>query len=246
MTENVLITGGGGKLGREIKKIMPLALTPTHSELDITDRLAVFNYLGSHKIDTVIHTAAIANIQKCETDKELAWKTNVIGTENLVDACQKHAPRCYFVYISTACVFLGDRGNYTEDDIPNPKNFYALTKLLGEFVVKKLPNSLIIRTNFIGGEKWPYKGAFVDRFGTYLFADDLAYAIKDVMSKGLKGLVHIAGQESMSMFDVAKLTTPDVLPIKMDDIGLPLTKNMTLRSIRIAPYKMTKSPKNTT
>ncbi len=238
-----LITGSSGKLGKELMKLFPDALHPTSKELDIADRKAVFVYVKKEKPDLVIHCAAITGIRECEENQKDTWRVNVIGTENLVKAFRKNHKRCFFVYVSTACVFRGDMGNYVESDIPYPKNFYALTKLLSEFTVKNsgLPKWLIIRTNFVGREKWPYEKAFVDRFGTYLFADDLAAALASVIKKDLTGIVHVCGDEKLSMFDLAKLTTPDVKPMTLAEYsGPPLTVNMTLKSEKIPTFKITK------
>jgi len=156
-------------------------------------------------------------MQSNEQNKKVAWQVNVDGTENLVKACEKYRDGCYFVYMSTACVFYGDVGNYVETDTPYPKNFYSLTKLLGEFVVKysSLKKWLIVRTNFVPRERWPYRKAFIDRFGTYLFADDLALAIASVVKDNFTGIVHVCGDEKLSMFELAKITTPDIEPTTM-------------------------------
>ena len=236
-----LITGASGKLGRELKKVYPNALTPTHQEMNLTNSEAINSYLSNHIPDIVIHLAALVEIRECEENKELAWETNVLGTENLIKTCATFNSQCYFVYLSTACVFYGDRGNYSEDDIPYPKNFYSLTKLLGEFVVKShnLARWLIIRTNFIPRERWPYPKAFVDRWGTYLFADDLALAIKRVIDQKLTGIVHICGEDKVSMYQLAKITTPDIKPMTLAEYsGPPLTEDMTLSSKRILPFKL--------
>lgn len=239
---NILITGGSGKLGKELFKQFPNAVHPSHKEMDITNPQSVNTFIAEQRPDLIIHCAAITGIRECEENQQKAWQVNVVGTENLIKACQK-LPNCYFVYVSTACVFRGDRGDYTENDLPYPKNFYALTKLLCEFTIKSshLTKSLIIRTNFVGREKWPYEKAFVDRFGTYLFADDLAAAMASVIEKGLTGIVHICGEEKLSMYELAKLTTPNIKPMTLLEYhGPPLTENMTLRSVRIPPFKISK------
>lgn len=243
MEPKLLITGSTGKLGKELVKVFPNALAPPHKSLDITDKEVVTNFVSKSKPDIIIHCAALTGIRECENDKEKAWRTNVEGTENLVKACEKFVENCYFVYISTACVFYGDRGDYVETDIPYPKNFYSLTKLLGEFIVKysNLTKWLIIRTNFVARERWPYPKAFVDRYGTYLFADDLALAIKSVVEKNMTGILHVCGEEKISMFELARITTPDVKPMTLAEYnGPPLTVDMSLRSIRIKPFKLTK------
>jgi len=238
---SVLITGGSGRLGKELRKVFPDALAPTHEKLDITNIEKVKQYVTASNFDVVIHCAALAGINQCEENRKLAWQTNVLGTENLVNACAKFGDNCYFIYISTACVFYGDRGNYSEDDIPYPKNFYSLTKLLGEFVAKSNSRAkvLIIRTNFTSRDRWPYPKAFTDRFGTYLFAEDVAAAIKEVTAKAVTGVIHITGNRKLSMFELAKITTPDVEPMTLAEYqGPPLTIDMSLDTIRWKKYEI--------
>lgn len=238
----LLVTGSTGKLGRELVKVFPECLHPGRAEMDITDAKAVRDYIQNHNIDTVVHSAAMTGIRQCEENRELAWKTNVDGTRNLLNACLQSNPDCYFVHISTACVFYGDRGNYTEEDTPYPKNLYSLTKLVSESIVSesKAAKRLIIRTNFVPREKWPYPKAFVDRFGTYLFADDLANAIRRVVERDITGIVHVCGDNKMSMFELARITTPDVQPMTIEEYsGPPLTMDMSLRSVRIESFKLT-------
>ena len=122
------------------------------------------------KVDTIIHTAALTGIRECEENKPKAWKDKCTGYRKFNRCMFKVLSNVYFIYISTPCVFDGHRGMYNENDIPCPENFYALTKLIGEFAVKKLSNHLIIRTNFVAKEKWRYPKAFTDRYGTYLLA----------------------------------------------------------------------------
>lgn len=234
-----MITGGSGKLGKALVILFADSLHPPHAELELSDSNAVFDYIVRHKPDVIIHAAALTGIRECEDDKQKAWKSNVLGTENLVDACLKHNPKVYFIYVSTACVFDGHRGFYTEEDIPYPENFYALTKLLGEFVVKRLSNYLIARTNFVAKEKWRFPKAFIDRFGTYLFAEDVAQGIKEVTEASLRNIVHICGYKKLSMFELAKITTPDMQPMTMKEYTGPrLTIDMTLDTIRWKKYKI--------
>ena len=226
-----LITGGSGILGTELKKFFPDSLFPSHSELDITNHEMVFDYFSKNDFDMIIHTAAMTSIRQCESEKNLAWKTNVGGTKNLIKATSEFKPNCKFIYISTACVFDGHQGMYKESSIPYPENFYALTKLIGEQQIKNLKNYLIIRTNFVARERWPYPKAFVDRFGTYLFADQVAYGINDIFKENMEGILHITGDRKLSMFELAKLTTPDIRPMTLEDYSGPkLTIDMTLDS----------------
>jgi dTDP-4-dehydrorhamnose reductase len=109
----ILITGGSGKLGRELIKVFPNSLHPSHSGMDITDEGAVSLYIRNNRPDIIIHCAAIGNVRKCEENKELAWAVNVKGTENLVEACKAYVPTSYFIYISTA-LWQGKSGHIQE------------------------------------------------------------------------------------------------------------------------------------
>lgn len=234
-----LITGGSGILGNELQKIFPDSISPTHTELDITNKKSVIDFFKKHTIHEIIHTAAITKIRTCEENKELAWKTNVIGTKNLIDAASNSTQDIKFVYFSTACVFDGKIGMYKENSLPYPENFYSLTKLLGEIEVKKIKNHLIIRTNFVGKSKWPYPKAFTDRYGTYLFAETVAKALKEILDKSLNDVIHITGKEKISMFELAKITTPNIQPTTIKEYSGPkLTMDMSLDSERWKKYNI--------
>ncbi len=234
-----LITGGSGALGSELKKKFPNALFPTHKELDVGDKKTVDEFFKKNDIDLVIHAGAITGIRPCEDNKPHAWKTNVEGTKNLVDAVINSKRKVQFIYVSTACVFDGHTGMYKENDIPYPENFYALTKLVAEHEVNKLSEYLIVRTNFVAKKKWPYPKAFSDRFGTYLFADGVAEGISDVQKANLHGCVHIVGDKKISVFDLAKMTTPDVQPMTIKEYSGPkLTMDMSLDTERWKKYRI--------
>jgi dTDP-4-dehydrorhamnose reductase len=247
----VLITGSSGKLGRYVKEVFSTekytVLSPSHQELDVIKREEVFHYIEAHKPDIVIHLAAATSPPRCEINKEWAWKTNVIGTINLIDACEKYVLNCYFVLMSTPCVFSGEEGNYDEESIPYPSNFYGFTKAIQEIIVMRSKlKYLIIRGNFVPKEKWPYPKAFIDRFGTYLFADQLAKGIKEVVEANLTGIVHIVGKKKMSMYELAKMCpdSENVVTYTLEEYykGNPnsckLTKDMSLISTRWKTYSI--------
>ena len=235
----ILITGGTGVLGSELKNFFPDAIFPEHEIFDISNSKSVEELFNKEKIDLIIHTAAFTTVRGCEEKKQHAMDVNVIGTKNLVEGLLKSNPLGKFVYISTACIFDGHSGMYTENSIPYPENFYSLTKLLGEYEIGKLKNSLIIRTNFVARKKWPYPKAFIDRFGTYLFSDQVAFGINDVIQNNLKGVVYIVGDKKISMFDLAKITTPEIQTITMQEYSGPkLTIDMSLDSKRWKKYSL--------
>ena len=232
-----LITGGSGILGTELKKLFPNSLFPSHSDLDITNNEMVFDYFSKNEFDSIIHTAAMTSVRQCESEKKLCWNSNVVGTKNLIDATTEFRSNSKFIYVSTACVFDGHTDMYKESSIPHPENFYALTKLIGEQFAKNLKNHIIIRTNFVGKQKWMHPKAFTDRFGTYLFAENVASAIREIFDANIEGTIHIVGDKKLSMYDLAKITTTSIKPMTIDEYqGPPLTMDMSLDTERWKKY----------
>ena len=237
----VLITGGHGALGKSLSRVFKDAYCPAHKVMDISNADSVNMAVTKFRPDVLIHAAALVGIRECEENKELAWKTNAEGTQNVVNALKKLNNNCYLIYISTACIFAGEKEKYySEDDVPSPKNYYSLTKLCGEIVTRQHTNTCIIRTNFVPKEQWKYPKAFVDRFGTYLFSDDAAKGIYDVANKKEKGVVHIVGDKRMSMHDLAMLAGSKNLGrmTLAEYQGPPLTMDMSMSTKRWKKYKI--------
>ena len=237
----VLITGSSGALGKSLKKVFKGAFCPTHAKMDITDADSVERAILGYKPEALIHAAALVGIRECEEDKDKAWLTNVEGTQNIVNALKKLDNNCYLVCMSTACVFAGENEKfYTEDDVPSPKNYYSLTKLCGEIVTRQYKNTCIIRTNFVPKAQWKYPKAFTDRFGTYLFTDQVAKGIFDVCKKKENGVIHIVGDRRMSMYELALLAgSKNVGRMSLDEYeGPPLTVDMSLSTKRWKKYKI--------
>jgi len=237
----VLITGGNGALGNSLGKAFEGSYCPMHKEMDVINTDSVNKTISKFEPDLLIHAAALVGIRECEDNKDKAWKTNVEGTQNVVNALKKLKNNCYLFYISTACVFAGEQKKYyTEDDVPAPKNYYSVTKLCGEIITRQYKNTCIIRTNFVPKGQWKYPKAFVDRFGTYLFADDVAKGISEVVSKRENGIIHIVGDKRMSMYDLAVLAgSKGVGKMTLAEYhGPPLTADMSMSTKRWKKYKM--------
>lgn len=207
------MTGGGGRLGHELSKSLTL-ITPDITEWDITDPEVGESVVGRIKPDLIVHAAAYTDVSGAEKDKTTCWKINVEGTANVARA----AGNIPVIYISTDYVFDGATGNYTETDTPNPINYYALTKLIGEWAIKTAPNHHIIRTSF-KPRPFEHDNACTDMWTSADYIDiiaaELALAIKNYQL--LPRLIHIA-TERKSIFDLAK-KSKDVKPIKRADIA---------------------------
>jgi dTDP-4-dehydrorhamnose reductase len=235
-----LITGASGRLGVEVVRYFPEAFTPTHEELDIRDYGQVARIFEKARPELVIHLAGLADVRACEESKALAWEVNVIGTANIVKMCGKSDAHPLLLYPSTPCVFPCDKGGYTESSIASPVNYYGQTKAAAERVVLGYDNALVFRKNFVPRARWRYPKAFVDRFGTYLFADELAFIISQLPGAGFRGIVHIVGKERLSMYELAMITTPDVVKTTLEEADLRLCADMSLSSELLPSFPMTK------
>lgn len=194
---DVLITGGSGLLGTEIKKYFPNAFSPSKSELNIKEdiRKSLFYKFNKHKnIKLIIHCAAIKNT-KCTDDPIEAMKTNIIGTANIAIFCEEMKSK--MVYISTDYVFKGDRGNYKTTDEVMPVNYYGETKLAGEYATKSVKEHLIVRLSFFPN-KFPYEVAFCDQYTTRITVSEAASRIYKAIENNMSGIIHIAGKKQTS------------------------------------------------
>jgi len=234
----VLITGKNRSLSEDLKKIIPSALCPDSNEVDLTSINDIRKYFSQNDFDTIIHVDALFSVKNCEENKSLALQTNFQNTKNLVNAVKEYS-KIKFIFISTPCVFDGKNGMFLESSIPYPVNFYGLTKLLAEKEVENLDNYLIIRTNYVARKPWPYPKAFSDRFSTYLFADQVANAISEILYEDLNGILHIAGDKKISMYELAKINSPDIQSMTMKDYSGPkLNIDMSLDSERWKKYSI--------
>ena len=153
----VLITGAKGMLGRTLmEELKGFELIPTDLDMDITDLGQVVSAFALHRPDAVIHCAAMTAVDKCETEKELAFRINAIGSENVAQACAaKHAR---LIAISTDYVFDG-YGNkpYSEDDpATGGRTIYGQSKFAGEEAVRAYaPNHIVARVAWLYGKGGP-------------------------------------------------------------------------------------------
>jgi dTDP-4-dehydrorhamnose reductase len=206
----ILLTGGNGRLGKELKTLLRDVVAPPSQDLDITNPAIIESVIGQHQPTLLVHAAAYTNVSGAESEKAQCWRVNVTGTRHLVKAALAH--NLPLVHISTDYVFYGDKGMYQEDDPLGPvRNYYALTKLVAEESVRLLPKHLVIRTSFRPRE-WPYPNAFDDVYTSQDYVDIIAPEIALAISNFEKihyETLHIA-TERKSVYDLAKRRKPDV------------------------------------
>jgi dTDP-4-dehydrorhamnose reductase len=235
----ILVTGGDNSLSQELGKIYEEILIPDSNELDLTNKESIKQFFSRNNFDCIIHNESLLNVRECEENKNNAKKINVTSTKNLVDIIQEITPKIEFIHLSTPCIFDGVSGMFTETSIPNPVNYYGITRMDAENEVKKLQEFIIIRTNYVDKGIWPYPKAFTDRFGTYLFSKQVAQGIFDIRQEGVRGIIHVVSDTKISMYELAKMTTPEIEPITMKEYsGPPLTVDMSLDTERWKKYQL--------
>lgn len=232
----ILITGSNGLLGQKLVKLLlkaevdfvatsfganrnPDCPNERYAALDVTDENAVNELIDQVLPNAIIHTAAMTNVDQCETDREGCDKLNVSAVRYLWNAAKKHG--CHFQLLSTDFVFDGEKGNYSETDIPAPLSYYGNSKYRAEqlLIGDTNTNWSIVRTIIVYGtghnlsrsnmvlwamEALP-KGDTMrivdDQFRAPTWADDLAMGCWLVIEKGEKGIFHISGAETKSILD---------------------------------------------
>jgi dTDP-4-dehydrorhamnose reductase len=154
MANRVLITGGNGQLGSDLTEQLvgrAEVRSTTHADLDIADDDAVARVIDEFEPDTVINCAAFHNVDLCEREEELALRINGVAVKRMAERCAQAGAK--LAHLSTNYVFDGRRREpYAEDDAPNPRSAYAISKLTGEYAALSYePNALVIRGSGLYG-----------------------------------------------------------------------------------------------
>ena len=242
--KTVLVTGHKGQLGHALMEL----LQPDYrvagvdlDEMDITRVEEVASTFYLHHPDIVIHTAAWTDVHGCEQEPEKAIRVNALGTQNLVIAAEEF--NSVFVYLSTDYVFPGNSTKpYLECDNSGPLSWYGKSKLLGErFVQDMLFRYFIVRTSWLIGEKGRNFVKIIlklarekeeltvvnDQQGCPTFANDLAWAIRQLIETPYYGTYHVTNSGETTWYDFAirilkeaGIATP-VRAITSKDLGRP-------------------------
>jgi dTDP-4-dehydrorhamnose reductase len=226
----ILITGPHGMLGTDIINLLRKEIASpthnkdlkvieaTHEELDITLEDEVSNFISRHTPDIIINCAAYTNVDKCETEREEAFKVNALGPKYIAVAAKKCGAR--IIHISTDFVFDGNSDRpYVEEDQTNPLSEYGRTKLEGERNIQDYCDSfLIVRTSWLFGhhgtnfvkkmlELAGHKkelSIVTDETGSPTYTADLAEALWILIKKGCEGIFHVANEGCCSRYEWAK------------------------------------------
>ena len=219
----VLVTGGKGQLGSELHKIstnynFEWLFTDRHS-FDLFDQDNIDVYLDICKPNIIINCAAYTSVDSAEDDFETANIINHKSVKLIAKWCNK--TNCKLIHISTDYVYDGNSTiPYNENDLKNPLNNYAKTKLLGDIACQKTnPSSIIIRTSWLYstfGNNFVKKmislmqqkkqlNVIKDQIGSPTYAADLAEALMDIIDNNnwTCGIYNYTNEAKISWFDLA-------------------------------------------
>ncbi|KPK85330.1 MAG: dTDP-4-rhamnose reductase [Phycisphaerae bacterium SM23_33] len=230
--EKIFLTGGSGRLGSELRRLLPGIVAPDETELDITRPEDLAQALDESEAEVLVHAAAYTDVAAAEHNRRLCWKVNVEGTRNVARAAGERG--IFLVHISTDYVFDGSRGGYKEDDPVGPVcNYYSLSKLVAEELARMCPRHLVIRTSF-RPRQWPYPVAFTDVYTSQDYVDviapEIALAIRRCRDIPYHTL-HIA-TERKSAYELAKRRREDVAPASKAAGKVALPDDISLDSSR--------------
>ena len=235
----VLITGANGLLGQKLVKLiidkgqdeliatargqnrLPFSADKfQYSTLDVANKEEVNKVLSEERPDAVIHTAAMTNVDQCETEREACWQLNVDAVEYLIEACEKI--NAYLLHLSTDFIFDGEEGPYDENGKPNPISYYGESKLAAEKLLAESNLSYgIARTVLVYGIAhdmsrsniilW-VKGSLEsgkeikvvdDQLRSPTLAEDLAMGCYLMAQQKAEGVFNISGKDLLTPYEMA-------------------------------------------
>lgn len=245
---NILITGATGLLGKSLVETnvfshniigiyfgrykMRNTKNVKYYCSDIRDKDAMKGIFNENNIEVVIHTAGIADVDFCQKYYDEAYRSNVIGTQNIIELCKEMDSR--LLYVSTNAVFDGKNAPYKEEDAPNPINNYGRIKLECEKKIRETFNGyLIVRPILMYGwnnlnerrnlvtfllDKLNNKetvNMVTDVYENPLSAYQCADVIWSIIDKDKHGIYHIAGKDVVNRYEYA-ITIADIFGLDKD------------------------------
>lgn len=233
----ILLTGSNGLLGQKLVKLLAdkkgiilLATSKgenrisnkegyTYQSLDITNESEINQVFDAFKPTTIINTAAMTNVDACESEKELCWDLNVNAVKYMIAAAKKHDT--HFIHLSTDFVFDGKKGPYKENDYPKPLSYYGISKYEAEELIQdsgikwSIARTIIVygvgekmsRSNIVlwakeALEKGNSLTIVDDQFRSPTLAEDLAMGCYLIAEKQATGIYHLSGKDVMSILEL--------------------------------------------
>ncbi len=237
--KKIIVTGSNGLLGQKVTDLsiqdseIELIATSvgsnrhnlkdgyTYEELDVLDLDRLNELVARYQPDSIIHTAAMTNVDACEAERAKCYALNVQSVKNLVDVCQRRDIQ--LIHLSTDFIFDGEDGPYTEEAEPNPLSYYGETKLESELILKNSScHWAILRTIIVYGivndmsrsnivlwakgalEKGEPINVVNDQWRMPTLAEDLAACCLLAVKKNASGVFNVSGKDLMSILEIVE------------------------------------------
>lgn len=245
----ILVTGSNGLLGQKLVRLLDgdpaiqLIATSRNSlppglkrgifhALDVTQQDQVNRVIQDTRPDAIIHTAAMTQVDQCESERAACWLNNVTAVGHLVESCT--GTDIHLIHLSTDFIFDGSNGPLDESAVPHPISYYGESKLAAEHLMTSSPirwtiartvlvygyNPGMSRTNIV---LWVKKSledkktiqVVDDQWRTPTLAEDLATGCFLIARKGATGIYHVSGDQMMTPYQIA-LETADFFGLDKD------------------------------
>jgi dTDP-4-dehydrorhamnose reductase len=191
-----------------------------YADVDLSNQELIENLILSYQPTHILHLGAITQVDDCELNKEFCYSVNVDASKIIFELAKKISAKV--VYLSTDFVFDGEAGPYQEDDLASPINYYGLTKMTAENLLKESgADHCVIRTVLLFGKvgtskrtnffHWvkenlennkPIK-VVDDQLRTPTYIPDLVEGIIQAIEKDAVGIYHISGNEQLTPYQMA-------------------------------------------
>ena len=262
--KRVLITGVSGFLGWHVAQLAndPTSvkykfygiylnhsikiLNITSSKINVRNIQKIKSFCETNKITTVLHLAALSNANYCELHPDESQQTNYMVSIELAKLCKEM--KMDFLFASTDLVFGGSKGNYTEQDVPDPICLYGKHKSMAEQdILNENKNAIVARLPLMYGlsgyaqsffSNWIQQlkigneiKAFTNEWRTPAYAKDVVKGIFLLLENDQAGIWHLGGKERISRYDFAvkmaerfELNPDLIIPLLQKDVPMPAAR----------------------
>ena len=237
--KRILVTGSNGLLGQKLTDLClsdpeveliasskgpnrhPIKEGYIYEDMDILDAVQIERVVEKYHPDTIVNTAAMTNVDACESDKENCYALNVGSVKSLIGLCEKH--NIQIIHLSTDFIFDGENGPYTEDDEANPLSYYGQTKLEAEQLLRQSScRWVILRTIIVYGivndmsrsniilwakgalEKGSPINVVDDQWRMPTLAEDLAECCLLAAKQNAEGIFNASGKDMLSILELVR------------------------------------------
>ncbi len=237
--KKILVSGSNGLLGQKITDLAladsgirliatsqgpnrhPISQGYQYIDLDICNAATVLQVIETERPDVIIHTAAMTNVDACESNREACRILNVDAVQTLAQICKEKD--IHLIHLSTDFIFDGADGPYTEEAKPNPLSYYGQSKLDAELAIKASGcRYAILRTIIVYGivkdmsrsnivlwakgalEKGETISVVNDQWRMPTLAEDLAACCLLAAKKEAEGVFNASGKDLMNMVELVE------------------------------------------